>query len=232
MATQRSKAPVPRETMARPSGAQRAVAAGLTPNQVVAYNLARARRLRGWSQDQATAALEPHLGRRWSKASLSQAERAVTGKVPRSFDADELVAFARAFKLPVAWFLIPPTPTELSTIPGPSIAVSEPGGLVDVVLGDDTTAAALTDRLTELFADLHEDQLTASQRRLGQLVRAESETIADVDYRRMMQLETQLLELTANTRRLTDKLRRDRAQRDDRRGKARRAGRATRTANP
>jgi hypothetical protein len=156
----------------------------------------------------------------------------VTGKVPRSFDADELVAFARAFKLPVAWFLIPPTPTELSTIPGPSIAVSEPGGLVDVVLGDDTTAAALTDRLTELFADLHEDQLTASQRRLGQLVRAESETIADVDYRRMMQLETQLLELTANTRRLTDKLRRDRAQRDDRRGKARRAGRATRTANP
>src|SRR5687768_15233145 len=65
---------------------------GMTPNQVVAYNLAAARELRGWTQDQAAAALEPYLGVRWSTASVSQAERSITGKFIRQFEADEIVA--------------------------------------------------------------------------------------------------------------------------------------------
>jgi hypothetical protein len=41
----------------------------LTPNQVVAYNLVRARLLRSWTQKQAAEALAPYLGTCWSVAS-------------------------------------------------------------------------------------------------------------------------------------------------------------------
>ena len=68
----------------------------MTPNQVVAYNLTTARELRGWTQDQAADALEPYLGVRWSKASVSQAERSVAGKFIRQFEADEIIALARS----------------------------------------------------------------------------------------------------------------------------------------
>lgn len=77
-------------------------------NQVVAYNLTRARSLRGWTQERAAEELAPHLGRRWSKASFSAAERSVMGVRPKVFSADELLAFSRAFDLPVTFFLIPP----------------------------------------------------------------------------------------------------------------------------
>ena len=57
----------------------------LTPNQVVAWNLRRARQLRGWTQDEAAARLEPYLGERWSKAIFSSrnalAKRARVGFV-------------------------------------------------------------------------------------------------------------------------------------------------------
>ena len=211
MATKRATAPGKSRT--RTSDAHKTGSTGLMPNQVVAYNLARARRLRRWSQEQAAAALEPHLGKRWSKASLSQAERSVTGKVPRSFDADELVAFARAFNLPATWFLVPPTPAELSAIPGISVDLGPTCELVDLVFGDDINTPALTDRVAELFADMPAEQLTASQRRLGRLVQAQSETIGEADYRRMVQLEAQLAALTANARELTEKLQRDRDRR-------------------
>src|SRR5918996_6100776 len=107
-----------------PSGALRAP----TPNQVVAYNLARARQLRGWTQEEAAAALEPWLGVLWSRATFSQAERSVAGKVIRNFTADEIVAFAGAFGLPPAWFF---SPVPRGAEPGRDIHVrlngSEPG---------------------------------------------------------------------------------------------------------
>ena len=53
----------------------------ITPNQIVAYNLAEARALRGWTQEQAAAELEEYVGSRWSKATFSAAER---------FDASDL----------------------------------------------------------------------------------------------------------------------------------------------
>lgn len=80
----------------------------MTPNQLVAYNLRRARKLRGLTQEAAAEALEPHLGQRWSKALFSNAERSVDGQRIRPFTADEVVAFARAFDLPVLWFLEEP----------------------------------------------------------------------------------------------------------------------------
>jgi hypothetical protein len=53
--------------------------------------------------------LEPHVGARWSKASFSAAERSITGERVRQFSADDLFALARAFELPVTYFLCPPT---------------------------------------------------------------------------------------------------------------------------
>ncbi len=76
--------------------------------QIVALNLARARERAGWTQAEAGQRLEQFLGRRWSQASWSAAERAVDNKRERNFDADELLAFSQMFKLPVAWFFLPP----------------------------------------------------------------------------------------------------------------------------
>lgn len=81
----------------------------LTPNQVVAYNLRRARLERGMSQGEAAAVLEPYLGERWSAASYSLAERSVyRPERIKHFSADEIVALARAFDKSVEWFFQEP----------------------------------------------------------------------------------------------------------------------------
>jgi len=148
---------------------------GMTPNQVVAYNLLRARQLRGWTQDQAAAALEAYLGVRWSKASFSQAERSVGGKFVRQFDADEVVAFARGFELPVTWFFLPPppwaddAPVKLTT-PDARRFGTELALLVDLVFGDDSHhRALLEERLAEFLGQLGPGRLTQAQERIGAL---------------------------------------------------------------
>ena len=84
----------------------------LSPNQIVAQNLTRARELRGWSQSETTSRLRERAGVHWSTANLSAAERSVTGQRRREFDADDLLAFARTFELPITWFLLPPDATQ------------------------------------------------------------------------------------------------------------------------
>jgi hypothetical protein len=99
----------------------------LTPNQVVAYNLTRARKLHGWTQAQAAEQLEPYLGERWSKASFSVAERSVDHDHRiRQFTADDLVALAAAFRLPVTFFLDPPRDVEMIAAPGAREGVTPP----------------------------------------------------------------------------------------------------------
>jgi hypothetical protein len=80
----------------------------MTPNQLIAYNLTEARRLQGLTQEQAAEKLEPFIGERWSVPVFSAAERSVTGKRIREFSADDVVAFSRAFDLPVSFFFKPP----------------------------------------------------------------------------------------------------------------------------
>jgi len=82
------------------------------PNQIVAFNVAKARLLRGWTQEQAAEALAPYLGTKMSGASFSAIERSVDVGRGREFNADELLAFARGFRLPLAWFLTPPSAWE------------------------------------------------------------------------------------------------------------------------
>src|SRR5687767_7786250 len=90
-----------RATMARKKSAEPEVDVplywGMTPNQIVAYNLNQARLWKGWTQEEAADALAPFVGSRWSKANFSAAERSMDGKRIRNFDADEIVDFARAF---------------------------------------------------------------------------------------------------------------------------------------
>ncbi len=115
-----------------------------TPNQVVAYNIAKARLLRGWTQTEAGERLAPYLGQRLSPASWSAMERSVDGGRIREFSADELVAFARGFDLPIGWFLTPPPVDDGIDIAVPDAKRGglDPAVLLDLVLGTPETVEA------------------------------------------------------------------------------------------
>lgn len=149
---------------------------GLSPNQVVAYNLAQARLLKGWTQDQAAEALEAHVGARWSKATFSAAERSMDGERIRQFDADEIVAFARAFDLPASWFFLPPPPWAAPGVPTklqtPAAGqFGEPLALLaDLVFGDDHQEAQMAMRLRAFLDQLGPNPLSDAQQRVANLV--------------------------------------------------------------
>lgn len=83
------------------------VADVLSVNQIVSYNLFRARRSAGWTQQDVAELLERYTGRGWSNASVSAAERAWQGGRPRRFDASEIVALAKIFDQPISYFFLP-----------------------------------------------------------------------------------------------------------------------------
>jgi transcriptional regulator with XRE-family HTH domain len=82
----------------------------ISVRQIVASNLARGRSMRGLTQEELGDELSRVTGTPWSQATVSAAEngRKGVGRV-RHFDVDELVAFALVLKLPVTWFLTPPS---------------------------------------------------------------------------------------------------------------------------
>ncbi len=115
-----------------------------TANQIVAFNVAKARLLRGWTQEEAAEAVAPYLGTLLSTASFSAIERSVdTGRI-REFSADEILAFARGFRLPVPWFFTPPATWEGIAIATPETGEEglDPMAMLDAVLG---TPGTLTD---------------------------------------------------------------------------------------
>jgi transcriptional regulator with XRE-family HTH domain len=75
----------------------------ITPNQLIALNMARFRKAAGMTQEQ----LGEQLGG-WSNAAVSAAERSWDGKRIRQFDADSIMAIAMAIGVPVAALLLPP----------------------------------------------------------------------------------------------------------------------------
>ncbi len=127
--------------------------ANLTPNQVVAYNVRRARRLHNWTQEQAAERLEPYLGERWSKASFSVAERSVDhAERIRQFTADDIMALCAAFDLPVAFFFTPPPRgIELIAPPAASERLSSARALKLATSSPDKRVAAL---MEERYRDL------------------------------------------------------------------------------
>jgi transcriptional regulator with XRE-family HTH domain len=80
----------------------------ITSNQLVAYNLKQLRNGRKWTQKDVGDRIAKVLGKRWSKAVVSNAERSIDGKRIAKFDADEIVALARLFEVPVDRLFTPP----------------------------------------------------------------------------------------------------------------------------
>lgn len=110
----------------------------MTPNQVVALNVAKARALRGWTQEQAAEALAPYLGATLSGPSFSALERSAW-KVDRikQFSADDLLALSRGFDLPIGFFFTPPAPAFDAGLYGPDAGSKglDPIVLLDAILG-------------------------------------------------------------------------------------------------
>lgn len=75
----------------------------VTANQLVGYNMGEYRKAAGLTQEE----LGQRLGG-WTKVAVSAAERSWDGKRVRKFDADELVAIARALEVPVPALFLPP----------------------------------------------------------------------------------------------------------------------------
>jgi transcriptional regulator with XRE-family HTH domain len=118
-------------------------------NEVVAYNFRLARELRRWTQEEAAQALEPLLGQRLPQASISAIERAYEGERRREFDAQEVLAFALAFNLPLVWFFLPP-PADHRALHRTSNIVSE---LYGIVFGREDQLGPVYDRLRQLGID-------------------------------------------------------------------------------
>jgi hypothetical protein len=111
--------------------------------------------LRGWTQDQAAAELAPYLGQRLSPASFSALERSIDGGRIRQFSADDLLALARAFEVPIGWFLTPPPRSDQVDVATPDHPKGmAPDVLLDAVLGTAATLATWEDvlRVWPLFS--------------------------------------------------------------------------------
>ena len=82
----------------------------LTLDQVVSYNLRRARELRGWTQAEAAGRVSEHLGRSWSEQVYGDAERAYRNpKRVKVFTGEEMLALALAFERPLSSFYALPS---------------------------------------------------------------------------------------------------------------------------
>jgi transcriptional regulator with XRE-family HTH domain len=109
-----------------------ALATTWTPNQVVAGNLNRLRLRRGLTQAETALKLSLVAGKEWTEAMVAHAERSVTGNRVREFTADDLVTFARAFDVPVLYFLTPPPTGIWVHVPGSRIDTLS---MLEAVLG-------------------------------------------------------------------------------------------------
>ncbi len=110
----------------------------MTPNQIVAYNVIKARALRGWTQEQAAEALAPYLGAKLSGPSFSALERSAY-KVDRikQFSADDMLALSRGFDLPIGYFFTPPPPAFDAGLYAPDAGMKglDPIVMLDAILG-------------------------------------------------------------------------------------------------
>ena len=119
---------------------------GVNLNEIVAYNFRRARELRGLTQDEAADRLAPFLGVRLKQAAISGIEGAYGGQKRREFDAQELLAFACGFDLPIIWFLIPP-PGDRRNLQGTGDRVNE---LYLLAMGRNDQLEYLRERFAEV----------------------------------------------------------------------------------
>jgi hypothetical protein len=110
----------------------------MTSNQIVAYNVSKARAIRGWTQEQAAEELAPYLGAKLSGASFSALERSAwnVNRI-KQFSADDLLALSRGFDLPIGFFFVPPPPAFDAGLYGPDAGSKglDPIVILDAILG-------------------------------------------------------------------------------------------------
>jgi transcriptional regulator with XRE-family HTH domain len=129
----------------------------MTANQVVAYNVAKARALRGWTQEKAAEELAPYLGAKLSVASFSALERSAWNPSRiKVFSADELLALSRGFDLPIGFFFIPPPPAQDIGLQVPDGGVKglDPIVMLDALLGATHNLAYLESELLDYSASI------------------------------------------------------------------------------
>jgi transcriptional regulator with XRE-family HTH domain len=177
----------------------------ITPNQIVAFNLTEARRLRGWTQEEAAAELEPYVGARWSKATFSSAERSIDGHRVRQFTADEIVAFSRCFDVPIGYFFMPPRPSQSETPVRFATAEDHDLGLslaelLDAIFGTPGEREVMSARLNEYLGEIPMQDLTAVQDRLTWQAEAALNAVVMKQLGRFDEWEAALTGLTSQVR--------------------------------
>lgn len=78
--------------------------------RIIAANVRRLRRERGWKQEEAADALHAAGGPSWSKATWSALETSANGDRVRAFSATEVAYLAVTFDVPVGDLYAPPPP--------------------------------------------------------------------------------------------------------------------------
>jgi hypothetical protein len=162
----------------------------LNVNQVVAYNVARARRDRGWTQVETSERLAPFLGYRLHQAGVSAIERTYDSERRRNIDVADVVAFARCFDLPIGWFFLPPPGRGDDLLEPGTEAAGDPfpvGELVALTLG---TAPGWAQYLSRLCDLLQTDQTTVSA------AVARHSTAADAVVRQMAEQLVRIVQLS------------------------------------
>jgi len=177
----------------------------ITPNQIVAFNLTVARQLRGWTQEEAAAQLEPYVGARWSKATFSSAERSIDGRRIRQFTADEIVAFSRCFDVPIGFFFMPPRPSQSETPVRFATAENDDYGLslaelLDAIFGTPGEREVMSARLNEYLGEIPMRDLTKAQDRLTWQAEDALNAVVMKQLGRLDDWEGALVELTSQVR--------------------------------
>jgi transcriptional regulator with XRE-family HTH domain len=174
-----------------------------TPNQVVAGNLQRLRQRRGLTQTDVARLLTDTAGKTWSEAMVAHAERSVTGNRVREFTADDLVTLARAFDVPVLYFLTPPPTGLFVHVPGSRIDTVT---MLEAVLGRPDNLHEWETLLDEWnFADDAQLPFPLSARR-RQEIRATAGEVAAIRANHLVRrhFKGNLLELRDTLRSLAD----------------------------
>ena len=117
-----------------------------TASQVVAHNVTRARELRRLTQAEVAERLSRFTGTKWTQATVAQAEGSVGGQRGRQFTANELVALARTFDLPVLFFFMPPDDGDGRLVTDDARTGLPWEYLMVLVLGHRSTFPMLADR--------------------------------------------------------------------------------------
>ncbi|MCY3650951.1 MAG: helix-turn-helix transcriptional regulator [Acidimicrobiaceae bacterium] len=153
-------------------------------NRVVSYNLRLAREMQGLTQEQFATRLEAITGHRPTQASISALERSWEGGRRREFDAQELVEFAVALNVPIAWFFLPP-PDDRREIKNTGRVLL---ALVDLLVGRAQHQPRIEERLREVGLRDYAEQEEISRMLTGQPDRITPQVIREFRERMLTQL--------------------------------------------